>query len=313
MREKKAFAERKRTRASDEVLRKYFLVFEGTETEVIYFDALESKRGELGIDPLIDLRPIERNFHERGWSHPKKILDKLLKDIEESVSEQISYESTIERIIEYLLSEQLLKEGGNGAKILRSKAHLEYKDKLEQKVDDFEEVCVFFINMLNEKSEVKVDIGDIINSIKMQDIVYDENFDKVCLIIDRDRKSFIVNDRINQYQDVLDKCGEKGFQLYVSNPCFEFWLLLHFDEVKSLAHEKLLANEKVSTRRNYIEEELKKIFQGYKKNSYNAEKLLNNIEKAMENSKGFCVSLLELENELGSNICQLISELRGEM
>jgi len=40
MREKKSFAIRTKVLASDEVRKKYFLVFEGENTEKIYFEAL---------------------------------------------------------------------------------------------------------------------------------------------------------------------------------------------------------------------------------------------------------------------------------
>lgn len=72
MRESRTFAERTRVLNSDEVIRKYFLVFEGSDTEVIYFDAVRSLREEIGINPLIELVPMVRSFSEEGWSNPKK-------------------------------------------------------------------------------------------------------------------------------------------------------------------------------------------------------------------------------------------------
>ena len=119
----------------------------------------------MGIHPLIDLRPIERNFKERGWSNPKKILDKLVKDIDESLSGQISYESAIERIIEYLLSEKCLEECGNKVEIAKGKARLEYENKLDKKVDDLKEVGEFFVNMLSEEAKVEVSMDEIIKRI----------------------------------------------------------------------------------------------------------------------------------------------------
>lgn len=52
MREKRTFAERTRIFASDKTLRKYFLVYEGSETEAIYFDAVSSLREDIDINPL---------------------------------------------------------------------------------------------------------------------------------------------------------------------------------------------------------------------------------------------------------------------
>lgn len=49
MRERKQFAERTRVLASDEVRQKYFLVYEGAKTELIYFDAVAELREDLGL------------------------------------------------------------------------------------------------------------------------------------------------------------------------------------------------------------------------------------------------------------------------
>ena len=55
MREKRTFAERTQVFASDKTLRKYFLVYEGSETEAIYFDAVSSLREKIEIKPLIEI------------------------------------------------------------------------------------------------------------------------------------------------------------------------------------------------------------------------------------------------------------------
>ena len=114
----------------------------------------------------------------------------------------------------------------------------------------------------------------------------------------------------NQYKYVLDKCNKMGFQFCVINPCFEFWLLLHFDEVFELDEEKLLNNSKVTAKRRYAENELRKIWPGYNKSSYHSEKLVKNIDKAIENEKKFCEDIEKLENSVGSNIGRLIQKMR---
>ena len=57
-----------------------FLYMRGSETEVIYFDAVRSLRGDIGINPLIELIPLIRSFSEDGWSNPKKILDRVIEN-----------------------------------------------------------------------------------------------------------------------------------------------------------------------------------------------------------------------------------------
>lgn len=83
MREKKNFARRSRVLASAEARKKYFLVYEGEETEQIYFDAVNEQKDSLGINPLIELIPVMRSYSEVGWSNPKKILDRVLLNLEE--------------------------------------------------------------------------------------------------------------------------------------------------------------------------------------------------------------------------------------
>lgn len=95
MRESRTFAERTRVSHIDRTLRKYFLVYEGAGTEQIYFEAVNSAREEIGINPLIELISIQRSYSEEGWSNPKKILDRLIKDIEESKTRYISYETLL--------------------------------------------------------------------------------------------------------------------------------------------------------------------------------------------------------------------------
>jgi len=79
MREKRTFAERTQVFASDKTLKKYFLVYEGSETEAIYFDAVSSLREKMKINPLIEIIPIIRSYSEDGWSNPKKYWIGLLK------------------------------------------------------------------------------------------------------------------------------------------------------------------------------------------------------------------------------------------
>lgn len=49
MREKRIFAERVTVLHSDEVRKKYFLVYEGEVTEVIYFDAVNNLKEVIGL------------------------------------------------------------------------------------------------------------------------------------------------------------------------------------------------------------------------------------------------------------------------
>ena len=77
-----------------------------------------------------------------------------------------------------------------------------------------------------------------------------------------------------------------------------------------LDKEKLLNNPKVTGKRRYAEQELRRIWPGFEKSSYHAEKLITRIDKAIENEKKFCEELYELEWQVGSNVGLLIEDMR---
>ncbi|MCM1558931.1 MAG: RloB family protein, partial [Butyrivibrio sp.] len=150
------------------------------------------------------------------------------------------------------------------------------------------------------------DISDI---IRASNLTYDSRFDKICLIVDRDKKSFLANPENDQYGYVLETCLAKGFGFYVSNPCFEFWLLLHFDEVFDLDKEKLLENPQVTAKRRYTEHELRKLMPGYSKGRYKADTLIKQVKMAIKNEEKFCEELEGLKERLGTNVGLLINEM----
>ena len=108
MRERRIFAERAKVLKSDEAVKKYFLVYEGSDTEAIYFDAVQSMRDDIRINPLIQLIPLIRSYSEEGWSNPKKILDRLILNLRESQEQYVSYESLLNRIMDYLLESKAI-------------------------------------------------------------------------------------------------------------------------------------------------------------------------------------------------------------
>lgn len=182
--------------------------------------------------------------------------------------------------------------------------------KLDTFVEDIEKSYNLILKALQEEYDLQHVIADIPNIIKEGGFTYAEGFDRICLIIDRDRESFVSSPKNNQYQYVIDKCKEMGFGLYVTNPCFEFWLLLHFDGAFELDREKLLKNPKVTAKRRYVEQELRRIWPGYNKSSYRAEELVKDIDNAINNEKEFCEDIVQLENSVGSNIGKLIIDMR---
>ncbi|MDE7267343.1 MAG: RloB family protein [Lachnospiraceae bacterium] len=315
MRERRTFAERAKVLKSDETKRKFFLVYEGASTEVLYFDALKTKREDVGISPLIELVPIIRSYSEDGWSNPKKILDRVIENLEEDKTGRFTYESLLNRIMNYFYDEEILTTSKVQASAVWNLMQDACKNMLGKslscEVSNLEDDCNFIIEYLNQESDIENIVIDISEIIKSTVITYAEGFDKVCLIVDRDKESFLAAPANNQYEYVLKKCKEKGFGFYVTNPCFEFWLLLHFEQVFELDKNKLLENSKVTTKRRYTEHELRKFLKGYTKSNYDAELLIEKIDTAIKNAEMFCNDIQRLQDEVGSNLGDLITYLRG--
>lgn len=312
MREKKNFAERTRISKEDRTRKKYFLVFEGNRTEGIYFNTINELKDKIGINPLIEIISIERTYTEEGWSNPKKILEQLLKDLEEIENGKFSYKTLVDKIIEIIMEDK--KFFSNISKEISLKEIIEdIKNEIESLdniVENIEEDCEFLLNMIIKKlfltiEEIPNILETVLKNIENKQITYSEDIDKMCLIVDRDKKSF----KEEQYNYVKEECKKKNFKLYVTNPCFEFWLLLHFDEVHLINKEELLENKRASSKVRFVESELKKYFP-YNKNKYNAELLIEKIDLAIENEKRFCEDIEGLKNELGSNVGLLIQELK---
>ena len=165
-------------------------------------------------------------------------------------------------------------------------------------------VSTFLTNELNISDSVK----QIEDYIERQFVTYEEGYDKICLIADRDKQSF----KEDQYDYVVETCKEKGYNFYISNPCFELWLLLHFEEILDMDREKLLANPKepAHSKRRFLEKQLSLLMNGYNKNNLQFSKIADKVSIAIENEKQFCENINELKTELGCNIGLLIKEMQ---
>jgi len=298
----------------DETKRKYILRFEGTETEPRYFDELNGNKTAAGISPLIQLVKIERDSDEKTWSNPQKLLDRILQLLNEPVS-GITYGTLINAMIDCLYESEWLKKRGTYIYEFEDMLRAFYMNTLkkhsdETVIDEQEAVRTAIDYFKGERPRIcSLILEHFSESLEERKITYDPEIDKVCLIVDRDSKSFIER----QYDYVLSTCRENGFRFYVSNPCFEFWLLLHFDIVLTLDCTKLLANKPISvsnSAKTYIEDQLGKYLGSYKKSSYRTDCLIEKIDNAVRNEKHFCEDTDRLRTELGSNIGRLISEMK---
>jgi hypothetical protein len=69
--------------------------------------------------------------------------------------------------------------------------------------------------------------------------------------------------------EIISECKKQSNMFVaVSNPCFEFWLLLHIKDIAEYTEEELnlmLKNGKVSSKKNYVDAKIVEILGAYNK------------------------------------------------
>lgn len=286
---------RHKTDVENEPRKKYILAFEGEKTEEKYFTKLLNNRKDLGINSLIDFVILERDICEQGVSNPKHLANLLLNKLDEVNNKQISDITLINRIANILDKNNIPKDKFKGLCYLYRKI---MKSNYFKKFHTYYEIKKYLYNILDNNKEWIIFIDDYISELLLfNDINYDIELDEICLIVDRDYESFSEE----QYDYVKNVCETNKITLCISNPFFEFWLLLHTDSV--LDYEKNdLKNKRFIN--NKLEEKLGK----YDKCNYDVESLIKNIHSAIENEKKFCENIECLKNEVGSNVGILINK-----
>ena len=130
--------------------------------------------------------------------------------------------------------------------------------------------------------------------------------DELWMIIDKDRWQNI--------PDIIQLCKKQGNMFVaVSNPCFEFWLLLHICKVSDLTEEQknnILLNPRVSTNKRFIEKFLSDLLaDGYNKTKPQAERFIKNIKQAISESKKLVIENEVYPLQLGSYIFQVVEKM----
>lgn len=127
------------------------------------------------------------------------------------------------------------------------------------------------------------------------------------MVVDRDKQN-VSKDQLNE---IVEKCRIEGYNLALSNPTFEFWLLLHLTSIEFYDKELLLSNPKdtVKSKKRYLEKELSTLLGGYNKNKLHFEKFEKGIMDAVSRAKKLPVDNLTIIEELGTSVCLLIEKI----
>lgn len=274
-------SERAGTRQMKRVI---FLSVEGNLTEEQYLELVNKYREELGIEAAVKIHVLQRT----------------------------DTKSATEQIMELLENYIELRNNPNFADEVRALELKGYED----------EVILRYLedpSAISEKERRRLEA--MLREEKL-DLVYWQFLNKYQgendvfgVILDRDCKSHTSE----QIKQVFERCDEKGYRCFFTNPCIEFWLLLHVADVKKEYSDELdmirknpvdaqkntyvsnLLHDKIGIRKKIQEKSFKKYF-------------LPNIDNAIKQvNDDFCINRDGLLDELGSNMGELFELLREKI
>ena len=120
--------------------------------------------------------------------------------------------------------------------------------------------------------------------------------DEAWLVVDRDEE----NRTEQQLNEVYEKCRNENFGFSLSNPCFEYWLLLHFETP---------AAKSVSNVQN-CKKRLIRHLPNYEKNNVEINKLRPRVRDAVDNAKRLdSPPCLNWPHSTGSTVYRIVEKL----
>jgi len=131
--------------------------------------------------------------------------------------------------------------------------------------------------------------------------------DELWMIIDTDRWRNI--------PDIIQACNDlENMFVAVSNPCFEFWLLLHIKDIQEYGAEELelIFRNRKTGNRNYVDTKIVEIVGSYNKTNLKVDDFLPNIDLAVSRAKNLDQPQEEYPTKLGSHIYKLIEKIKRD-
>ena len=256
-----------------------FLSVEGTRTEVCYFNFVEKYRKQLGIDAVVHVEVLLRDDTN---SDPDNVLDLLEQYVRFRNSNM--FETEVESLQLKNYPSEFIKSYLDGSPDISIRQRNQFEAVLKE-----EHINLLYLEFLNK---------------------YRGKDDAFGVVIDRDCGSHT----LEQMNRIMEECRNKNYLCYISNPCIEFWLLLHVSDVATEYKDQLnniLKNELDKNKNSFVSNLLhgktgqRKTIQDTAFKKY----YLPNVDLAIERAKGFA-SGDELLNKIGSNLGELFDLLR---
>ena len=293
MRIKEEFASSRKSEIST-YKSKIIIASEGSCSEPRYFEGLNQS----ALTENKDIINLLRDYASRTNSHPNFIVA-MYREFLINNDGMVSIKEIKNKISNYN------RENGNNVNIEKINKLIDNLYE-EDYIIPFEDIENFLLVVLKE--EIFEDfIRNFVDYFNVQNITYSPETDTINIVIDRDKDNFFEY----QYDNVLKFCEDNNINLYVSNPNFEFWLMLHFEDVNKLDKMEMYENRKVNSRKRYLEQQLHSICK-YKKNKFDFKIFESRIATAIKNEKEYCEDICDLKDNLGSNVGKLVEAIIKE-
>jgi len=172
----------------------------------------------------------------------------------------------------------------------------------------FNNDLIYLVSLRRPKRDTKSAPIHVFSKLKKE--AKDEyNFgprDELWMVIDRDKWTSI--------PEISRLCKKEGnFYLALSNPCFEFWLLLHIKDLRTFTTAELsdiYRNRKVSRKKTHLKQLLGSLLSdGYNESNPKPERFIPKIDIAIERAKRLDTDDEEYPSRLGSHVYKLVEKL----
>lgn len=179
----------------------------------------------------------------------------------------------------------------------------------EFKGSEIFDVALIFLHLLKRpKSNTNSAPNHVFQKLKKEakDEYNFKDSDELWMIIDTDRWKNI--------PDIILECkNQNNMFVAVSNPCFEFWLLLHIKDISEYSNEELeliLKNSKVTNKKNYVDSKIAEILGSYNKSNPKPELFIPTLDYAIKQAKTLNQNNDDYPKSLGSHIYKVVEKLK---
>lgn len=261
------------------IKRVVFLSVEGEVTERRYFEFVRESRETLGIKSVVEIHVLRRGDSS---SSPEKVVELLENYLE--VRNNNDFLAEVDKLELKHYDKEFIHKYLEAPDTIDVKEKRQFEGFLKEEQLDL--IYLLFLNKFKGSDNGENDVFGI--------------------VIDRDAG----NHSPENMARIFDECDEKGYRCFLTNPRFEFWLLLHVADVKSEYPdelEKMLDFNDETVDKHLLEKTgggkkiQRKTFDTY---------FLPNIDTAIERANGLCTSRNELLDQLGSTLGELFELLR---